>query len=286
MDKDECAGPDNPCGSSKCLNTIGSYTCGCPNGYQFDTRMSICVQTAGGCSNSPCAYGCNPIGSQGFSCDCPRGYQSIGDGHCVATVNPSSFNSLGSSWDYEEDYEEGKDDFVSTEGCFACQMNGGRRSSGRRSRGQGRRRRRSRNRRSSNVLSSKELFLEAVGVPDVTQEIAKLGNNITVQLVVTSDQTRNRRRLIKLQPARTDLMQSIIYQVVKDPSGSVEIKRKAGVWGLYFRKRVAGPVSFNVWVLGQLKKGPTGRHSHDLHAVFRIKVTQKTPDKRDNIILD
>jgi len=136
------------------------------------------------------------------------------------------------------------------------------------------------------VLSSKELFLEAVGVPDITNEIAKLGNNITVHLKVTSDQTRNRRRLVKLQPARTDLMQSIVYQVVKDPSESVEIKRKAGIWGLYFRKRVAGPVSFNVWVQGQLKKGPTSVHDHDLHAVFRIKVTQKKQDNRDNIILD
>jgi len=104
--------------------------------------------------------------------------------------------------------------------------------------------------------------------------------------MVTSDQTRNRRRLVKLQPARTDLMQSLVYQVVKDPSGSVEIKRKAGVWGLYFKKRVPGAMSFNVWVLGQLKKGPTGAHNHDLHAVFRIKVTQKKLDKRDNVILD
>ena len=30
VDKDECAGPDPPCGSSQCINTIGSFTCGCP----------------------------------------------------------------------------------------------------------------------------------------------------------------------------------------------------------------------------------------------------------------
>ena len=30
VDKDECAEPDNPCGNSQCINTIGSYTCGCP----------------------------------------------------------------------------------------------------------------------------------------------------------------------------------------------------------------------------------------------------------------
>lgn len=256
VDKDECAEPNNPCGNSKCSNTIGSYNCGCPNGYQFDTRLSICVQSAGGCNNSPCSFGCNPVGNQGFSCDCPRGYQSIGDGHCVATVNPSSFNSLGNSWDYEEEYEEGNEDFISTEGCFACQMNGGSRSGGKRSRNQGRRRRRSRNRRSSEVQSSKDFFLETVGVLDTSKQIAQLGNNITVHMLLSVEQTKNRRRVVKLQPARNDLMQSLVYQIAKDPSGSMEIKRKSGVWGLYFKKRVIEPMKFNVWVRGQLKKGP------------------------------
>ena len=45
------------------------------SGYQFDLRLSICIQSAGGCSNSPCNFGCNALGAQSFSCDCPAGYR-------------------------------------------------------------------------------------------------------------------------------------------------------------------------------------------------------------------
>lgn len=121
---------------------------------------------------------------------------------------------------------------------------------------------------------------------DTTSKIPNLGNNITVHLVVSTDQTRNRRRVVKLQPARNDLMQSIVYQIAKDPSGSMEIKRKAGVWGLYFKKRVAEEVHFNVWVLGKLKKGPTSDHHLDLHAVFRIQVMSRGASTSNQIIED
>ena len=30
VDKDECGGPTNPCGNNQCINTVGSFTCGCP----------------------------------------------------------------------------------------------------------------------------------------------------------------------------------------------------------------------------------------------------------------
>lgn len=205
----------------------------------------------------------------------------------MATVNPSSFNSLGNSWDYEDEYEEGNEDFISTEGCFACQMNGGKRNDGgRRSRNQGRRRRRSRNRRSSEIQSSKEFFLQTVVVLDTSKQIAQLGNNITVHMLLSVEQTKNRRRVVKLQPARSDLMQSIVYQIAKDPSGSMEIKRKSGVWGLYFKKRVTVPMNFNLWVRGQLKKGPTANHDIDLHAVFRIQIVQRKRGSRKKDLVE
>lgn len=31
-----------------------------------------------GCFSSPCAFGCTSIGQSGFSCECPMGYQRIG----------------------------------------------------------------------------------------------------------------------------------------------------------------------------------------------------------------
>ena len=76
------------------------------------------------------------------------------------------------------------------------------------------------------------------------------------------------------------------YQIAKDPSGSLEIKRKSGVWGLYFKKRVIEPVKFNVWVSGQLKKGPTADHHMDLHAVFRIEIVQRKKGSRKKILED
>ena len=105
-------------------------------------------------------------------------------------------------------------------------------------------------------------------------------------MLVSVEQTKNRRRVVKVQPARNDLMKSIVYQIIKDPSGSMEIKRKAGVWGLYFKKRVNEPMNFNVWVRGQLRKGPTTNHDVDLHAVFRIQIVQRKKGSRKHDLED
>lgn len=105
VDKDECAAPHSPCDGSPCTNTIGSYTCGCPSGYEFDLKMSICVQSSSGCSSAPCSFGCAPSGPRGFSCSCPRGYHSIGEGHCVASLSPATMESLQGWGDLGDDYE-------------------------------------------------------------------------------------------------------------------------------------------------------------------------------------
>lgn len=42
IDENECN--NSPCGDSVCINTIGSYKCGCPDHYQFDNDLQICVQ--------------------------------------------------------------------------------------------------------------------------------------------------------------------------------------------------------------------------------------------------
>lgn len=43
VDDNECL--NNPCGGSgTCFNTPGSYRCGCPEGYQFDGKLNVCVQ--------------------------------------------------------------------------------------------------------------------------------------------------------------------------------------------------------------------------------------------------
>lgn len=44
VDENECN--QNPCGDSKCFNTVGSYRCGCPDGFQFDEGLLVCVQVS------------------------------------------------------------------------------------------------------------------------------------------------------------------------------------------------------------------------------------------------
>ena len=204
----------------------------------------------------------------------------MGDGHCVSTVNPSGFSSLSSTWDYEEEEEE-EEEIISTEGCFSCQINGfpgrkNKKSHRRHSSRQGRRRRnrRSRNKRSSPHLTYRENMLQAVGLVGVEGvEGVHFSKNISVHLMLDREQTRNRQRVVKLQPAREDLGHSLVYSIVEDPSGLLAIKRKAGIWGLFFRKRVSQPMVFHVRVKGELKKGPTSNHNFDLHALFKIEIS-------------
>ena len=236
------------------------------SGYHYDARLSICIQAGGGCSNSPCSFGCNSLSSQAFSCDCPQGYHSVGDGHCVSTVNPSGFSSLSSTWDYEEEEEDEEEEYISTEGCFSCQMNGfpgrknkkiHRRQSSYR---QGRRRR---NRRSRNKRSLSEVTEKGP---------VHFSRNVSVHLILDREQTENRQRVAKLQSARKDLDHPLVYSIVKDPSGLMVIKRKYGVWGLFFKKRIVKPMVFHVRVKGELKKGPTSDHDLDLHALFKMEI--------------
>ena len=253
-----------------------------PSGYHYDARLSICIQSAGGCSNSPCSFGCSPLGRQAFSCDCPQGYHSVGDGHCVSTVNPSGFSSLSSTWDYEEEDEE-EEEIISTEGCFSCQMNGfpgrkNKKTHSRHSSRQGRRRRNRRHKR-SHPLSYRENMLQAAGVKEVeeveevVEEVVHFSRNLSVHLVLERQQTENRQRVVKLQPAREDLGHSLVYSIVDDPTGVLAIKRKAGIWGMFFRRRISQPGVFHVRVKGELKKGPTSNHNFDLHALFKIEIS-------------
>ena len=45
LDYDECANPaDYSCvGNQQCINTVGSYTCNCSIGYQFNVTQQQCI---------------------------------------------------------------------------------------------------------------------------------------------------------------------------------------------------------------------------------------------------
>lgn len=78
--------------------------------------------------SAPCAFGCTSVGSAGYSCGCPQGYQRIGQGHCLSTVTPASV-AYGEDIGNVPTYPIGsnfrstsKDKLITTEGCFSCKV--------------------------------------------------------------------------------------------------------------------------------------------------------------------
>ncbi|XP_065888828.1 delta and Notch-like epidermal growth factor-related receptor [Dysidea avara] len=74
-----CSG--NPCGTGLCLPANSTFhRCMCPDGYKVDHTRG-CIKDP--YHREPCGPGvCLPAGD-GYSCDCPHGYQSEGS-HCNA----------------------------------------------------------------------------------------------------------------------------------------------------------------------------------------------------------
>merc|ERR1712008_3273 len=83
-------------------------------------NLAVCVQSSSGCGGAGCAFGCNSRGpSAGFDCQCPKGHQAVTGSqgqvsHCVA---------LNSVDNFLENTNNDVSDVISSEGCFACQMN-------------------------------------------------------------------------------------------------------------------------------------------------------------------
>lgn len=79
VDVNECR--QGLCGQSSCINTLGSFQCSCPPGFNFKNGQ---CEDLNECDRSPCQYGCqNNRG--GFACQCPAGFYPVEGGHCVAT---------------------------------------------------------------------------------------------------------------------------------------------------------------------------------------------------------
>lgn len=78
-DENECLSA-HICGGASCHNTLGSYKCMCPTGFQYEQFSGGC-QDINECSSAqaPCSYGCSNT-EGGYVCGCPPGYFRIGQG--------------------------------------------------------------------------------------------------------------------------------------------------------------------------------------------------------------
>lgn len=69
------------CGGASCHNTLGSFRCLCPTGFNYE-------QISGGCtdinecstSQNPCKFGCSNTDG-GYLCGCPSGQFRAGQGY-------------------------------------------------------------------------------------------------------------------------------------------------------------------------------------------------------------
>ncbi|XP_068608488.1 complement component C1q receptor [Brachionichthys hirsutus] len=76
-DVDECQ--SQSCGRHLCVNTYGSYTCVCKDGYRMVSGECGDINE---CLQSACEHGCvNSIGS--FSCYCNQGFALVGGRSCI-----------------------------------------------------------------------------------------------------------------------------------------------------------------------------------------------------------
>lgn len=116
VDENECLSA-HICGGASCHNTLGSYKCMCPAGFQYEQFSGGCQDiNECGSAQAPCSYGCSNT-EGGYLCGCPPGYFRIGQGHCVSGIGMGRGGS-------EPPASGEMDDNSLPEACYECKING------------------------------------------------------------------------------------------------------------------------------------------------------------------
>nr|XP_019935283.1 PREDICTED: fibrillin-1-like [Paralichthys olivaceus] len=93
-DLDECADGQHQC-HQRCINTFGSFKCGCDDGYHPAPDQTSCLDI-NECQEQKCEWQCiNLLGSH--RCICPRGYTLHRDGQRCQDINECSQRNGGCS---------------------------------------------------------------------------------------------------------------------------------------------------------------------------------------------
>lgn len=92
-DENGCVLLPEACGSASCHNTLGSFHCVCPSGFDFDQTLGSC-QDVDNCAAQwgPYSYSCSNTPG-GFLCGCPQGYFQ-GEGLEWGVHRPSNLGSV------------------------------------------------------------------------------------------------------------------------------------------------------------------------------------------------
>uniref|UniRef100_A0AAY4CEM9 Fibrillin-1 n=1 Tax=Denticeps clupeoides TaxID=299321 RepID=A0AAY4CEM9_9TELE len=198
------------CGGASCHNTLGSYRCLCPTGFNYEQLSGGC-QDINECSSSqnPCTFGCaNTDG--GYLCGCPPGYFRAGQGHCVSGVG---FGSGASS----SQGGEGDDNSLSPEACYECKINGYPRKG--------------RKRRSTN------------GTLDETLEpvsLASLDTDDTLLVKLNISELKSKEHILEFIPALSTLTNHIRYSIdFGNEEGLFRIHQKEGISYLHLATKKA-----------------------------------------------
>uniref|UniRef100_A0A5F8H1B1 Fibrillin 3 n=1 Tax=Monodelphis domestica TaxID=13616 RepID=A0A5F8H1B1_MONDO len=248
----ECSSP-TACGSASCYNTLGSFKCVCPSGYDFDQAFGGCRDvdecSAGG---SPCSYGCSNTNG-GYLCGCPGGYFRAGQGHCISGLGFDK-NSYLPTLSEEEDEEN----LLSPDTCYECKINGYSQ--------------RSRQRRHINGTQRHQPTFNSMSLASVDTEAP-------LAMALNLSNLGPREHILELLPAVEALENRVLYIIAHgNEAGFFRMQHKEGLSYLRLGRKKPGPGAYQLEVMsvprpaGDELGEPAGQGGHALRLKLQLQL--------------